>query len=45
MDTGPVLLQERVPVLGGDTAESLHARIQEVEHRLYPEAIRALARK
>lgn len=43
MDTGPVLLQERVPVLPGDTAESLHARIQEVEHRLYPEAIRRIA--
>ena len=28
MDTGPVILQERVPVLPGDTAESLHARIQ-----------------
>ena len=45
MDTGPILLQERVPVLPGDTAQSLHARIQEVEHRLYPEAIRALAPK
>lgn len=44
MDTGPILLQERVPVLPGDTAQSLHARIQEVEHRLYPAAIRALTR-
>ena len=43
MDTGPVILQERVPVVAGDTAESLHARIQEVEHRLYPEAIRRVA--
>lgn len=43
MDTGPVLLQERVPVLPGDTAESLHARIQEAEHRLYPLAIRKMA--
>jgi phosphoribosylglycinamide formyltransferase 1 len=40
MDTGPVILQERVPVLPGDTAESLHARIQIAEHRLYPEAIK-----
>jgi phosphoribosylglycinamide formyltransferase-1 len=40
MDTGPTILQETVPVLPGDTAESLHARIQEVEHRLYPEAIK-----
>ena len=43
MDTGPVILQEKVPVLPGDTAESLHARIQEAEHRIYPEAIRQLA--
>ena len=43
MDTGPVILQERVPVLPGDTAESLHARIQAVEHRLYPEAIARVA--
>ena len=40
MDTGPVILQESVPILDGDTPESLHARIQVVEHRLYPEAIR-----
>jgi phosphoribosylglycinamide formyltransferase-1 len=33
-------LQEAVPILAGDTAESLHARIQVLEHRLYPEAIR-----
>lgn len=43
MDTGPVILQERVPVLPGDTAESLHARIQIAEHRLYPEAIQLAA--
>ena len=45
MDTGPVILQARVPVLPGDTPESLHARIQEQEHRLYPEAIRAVGRE
>jgi len=45
MDTGPVILQERVPVLPDDTAESLHARIQVVEHRLYPAAINLLARR
>lgn len=39
MDTGPVILQERVPVLPDDTSESLHARIQVVEHRLYPAAV------
>ena len=43
MDTGPVILQERVPVLPGDTPESLHARIQIAEHRLYPAAIRKVA--
>lgn len=43
MDTGPIILQEKVPVLSDDTPESLHARIQVVEHRLYPEAIRMAA--
>lgn len=43
MDTGPIILQESVPILEGDTAGSLHARIQVVEHRLYPEAIRKAA--
>lgn len=44
MDTGPIVMQDRVPVLPGDTPESLHARIQEAEHRLYPAAISLLAR-
>lgn len=45
MDTGEVLMQAYVPVLPGDTAESLHARIQVQEHILYPAAIlSALAR-
>ena len=44
MDTGPIVLQERVPVLAGDTAESLHARIQQAEHRLYPAAVARLAK-
>jgi len=39
VDSGPILLQERVPVLPGDTEESLHARIKEVEHRLLPLAV------
>ena len=43
MDTGPILLQESVPILADDTAESLHARIQVVEHRLYPAAIAKVA--
>lgn len=45
MDTGPVILQEKVPVLPGDSPESLHARIQLAEHRLYPAAIAAVARE
>ena len=40
IDTGPIVLQEAVEIRDGDTAAALHARIQEVEHRLLPEAIR-----
>lgn len=43
MDTGPIILQERVPILPTDTADSLHARIQVLEHQLYPAALRKLA--
>ena len=39
MDTGEIIMQAYVPVLPGDTAESLHARIQVQEHILYPAAI------
>ncbi|HHT45887.1 MAG TPA: phosphoribosylglycinamide formyltransferase [Firmicutes bacterium] len=39
LDTGPVILQEAVPVYDNDTEESLHQRIHDVEHRLYPKAI------
>ena len=42
LDSGPIILQEAVPVLPEDTEESLAQRILEVEHRLYPEAIRRL---
>lgn len=40
LDHGPVLAQERVPVCPDDTPESLAARVREVEHRLYPQALR-----
>jgi phosphoribosylglycinamide formyltransferase-1 len=40
LDSGPIVAQEAVPVLSSDTAESLAARILEVEHRLYPRAVR-----
>ncbi len=42
-DTGPILVQRVVPVEEGDTAETLHARIQVQEHLAYPEALRLLA--
>jgi phosphoribosylglycinamide formyltransferase-1 len=42
LDTGPILLQEAVPVLDSDTVESLSARILEAEHRIYPRAVRAM---
>jgi phosphoribosylglycinamide formyltransferase 1 len=45
MDTGPIILQESVPILDDDTSEALHARIQVLEHRLYPEAIRLVGKK
>ncbi len=40
VDTGPVIAREAVPVRAGDTAETLRARVHEVEHRLLPEAAR-----
>lgn len=43
VDTGPIILQQAVEVCPGDTAASLHARIQRAEHRLLPQAIRLLA--
>jgi phosphoribosylglycinamide formyltransferase-1 len=39
-DSGPVVLQKRVPVLPSDTVESLSSRVLRVEHEIYPEAIR-----
>ncbi len=42
-DTGPVVLQREVPVLHGDTPESLAARVLAAEHELYPAAIRQIA--
>ena len=40
IDTGPIVFQEAVEVREGDSAETLHARIQQVEHRLLPKAAR-----
>ena len=44
MDEGPAILQARVPVLPGDTAESLAARVLIEEHRAYPKALAMVAR-
>jgi phosphoribosylglycinamide formyltransferase 1 len=43
VDTGPIVAQQTVPVLDDDTAASLHARIQQAEHALFPVAVNALA--
>ena len=43
MDTGKIIVQKVVPVLDGDTPETLHARIQVQEHIAYPEAIRIVS--
>lgn len=44
VDAGPIIAQRAVPVVAGDDAASLHARIQVEEHELYPEVVDALAR-
>jgi phosphoribosylglycinamide formyltransferase-1 len=43
MDSGPIVLQDSVPVLEGDTEETLAQRVLELEHRLYPQALRLVA--
>ncbi len=43
VDSGPIIVQAAVPVLDSDTAQTLHARIQVEEHRIYPEAVRLIA--
>lgn len=42
-DTGPIIIQAAVPVLAGDTVQTLSQRIHAQEHRIYPEAIRLYA--
>ena len=42
LDAGPIVLQRAVPVLEGDTARDLAARILTVEHEIYPEAVARL---
>lgn len=43
MDAGPIVCQAAVPVLPGDTAEALGARVLTVEHKIYPLALKWLA--
>jgi phosphoribosylglycinamide formyltransferase 1 len=43
MDSGPIILQASVPVRDGDTEHSLAERVLEVEHRIYPQALRMVA--
>jgi phosphoribosylglycinamide formyltransferase-1 len=43
LDNGPIIAQAAVPVLAGDTEESLAARVLAQEHRIYPQAARWLA--
>ncbi|CAH2048229.1 unnamed protein product, partial [Iphiclides podalirius] len=43
VDTGPIITQERVPVLKDDTEETLTERIHQAEHRAYPRALRLVA--
>ena len=42
LDDGPILMQAAVPVLSGDTPDTLASRVLEQEHRIYPEALRRL---
>ncbi len=42
MDAGPIIGQAAAPVLPGDTAETLAARVLELEHKLYPECLRLI---
>jgi phosphoribosylglycinamide formyltransferase 1 len=42
-DAGPIISQQSVPVLQGDTEATLAARVLQIEHRIYPEALRLVA--
>ena len=45
IDAGEIIAQQHVPVMPGDTAETLHARIQVAEHELYPSALAKVLRE
>jgi phosphoribosylglycinamide formyltransferase-1 len=42
LDAGPILVQEAVPILDGDTVETLRQRVHEAEYRILPEGIRLM---
>jgi phosphoribosylglycinamide formyltransferase-1 len=42
LDAGPILLQEAVPILEGDSVDTLRQRVHEAEHRILPQAIRLM---
>jgi phosphoribosylglycinamide formyltransferase-1 len=43
MDSGPIITQDSVAVANDDTEDSLAARVLQIEHRIYPEALRLVA--
>lgn len=43
LDSGPIILQEKMPVLAGDTEQTLAARVLAAEHRIYPAALKLVA--
>jgi phosphoribosylglycinamide formyltransferase-1 len=43
MDSGPIIVQQAVPVLPGDTETTLAARVLAIEHEIYPLALRLVA--
>jgi phosphoribosylglycinamide formyltransferase-1 len=45
IDTGPILAQRRVPVVEGDTEDSLHDRIKVVERELLADVVRDIANR
>lgn len=42
-DTGPIILQQALPIEGADTVETLEAKVHALEHRLLPQAVRLFA--
>jgi phosphoribosylglycinamide formyltransferase 1 len=45
MDAGEIIVQERVPILAGDTVETLQQRVHAAEHRIYPHALKEVVQR